>query len=360
LPQDAAEVAEIGEANENRTTDTSIAGAHLGLSRWTSPSGRGGFHYTDVKGYRVTAGLPHAASSDLQALHAEFANDCRSAGRKPLHFGMTNVALEFTPSGEARARWHIGDLPVFDLDRWRDDATIPAIIRTQAQRARRRDVTVRHVSARPRDGELNALRTVLRHWLQGKSLPPLRFMTTPFLFDPWPDEGVFVAEQGGKVVGILVASRALFGTMYRVDAVVRGPGAPNGTAELLVADAFRNASGRGITYATLGLAPLARRSGTRTRGWQNRLSGIVRGLGEPFYSFAGLEAFKAKFHPDAWLPLYCAASGPRFTPADILAVARAFAGGSIRRYAAAALRAGFSRLRKKPADAIPGASRTSS
>src|SRR5690606_1161334 len=124
------------------------------------------------------------------------------------------------------------------------------------------------------------------------------------------------------------------------DAVARTPGAPNGCAELLVSEAFRHAAARGVAQATLGLAPLSRRGAVArgaARGWPNRASALARRLGAPFYSFAGLEAFKAKFDPDAWVPLYCVAPGRRFAARDMLAVARAFAGGSLRAYAARAV-----------------------
>src|SRR5690606_13945824 len=135
-------------------------------------------------------------------------------------------------------------------------------------------------------------------------------------------------------------SRALFGDVFRVDAVSRMPDAPNGCAELLIAEAFRHAAERGIVRATLGLAPLSRRlrRPDDSPDWMRR---AARKLAGPFYSFDGLEVFKAKFGPDAWIPLYCVAPGPRFTARDALAVARAFAGGSVMRYAVRAARWGM-------------------
>jgi phosphatidylglycerol lysyltransferase len=315
--------------------------AHLGLIAWIAPSGIGKVYHSDVSGYRVAAGLPRSAPSHLSALLSEFETSCRCTGLKPLYFGLPHSTLELLDAQSAR--WHIGDLPVFELTRWREDSTLPANIRTQAQRARNHGVTVRHLSHPPTSAaELDSLSTVVQDWLQGKPIPPLRFLTTPFLLQPWPREGVFVAErnENGKrrVVGILIPSRALFGDVFRVDAVIRAPGAPNGCVELLVREAFRHAGARGIERATMGLAPLSRRSGVRTRGWSNHMSGIVRRMGAPWYSFDGLEAFKAKFSPDVWVPLYCVAPGRRFTIADLIAIGRAFAGGSLRKYAVECLR----------------------
>jgi phosphatidylglycerol lysyltransferase len=311
-------------------------GAHLGLDVWHSPSGFGTFHYRDVKGYRVTAGLPRAASADLVAFHEEFASACRRENLKSLHFGMNESAQEFLPihpCGESRARWHVGDLPLFDLARWHEEAAIPVSIRAQTRRAQKHGVTVTHWPTKSFDPtRLHELLGVRDAWLRAKPLPPLVFLTTPYLFKPWPETGVFVAERHGTIVGFLVGSCALFGTVFRIDAVARIPDAPNGTAELLVREAFRVASCRGMQRGTLGLAPLSQRSNVKTKGWWGAVSWCARRYGRGVYSFAGLEAFKAKFEPDAWVPLYAVAPGRRFTPRDVLAVARVFVGGSIVRF----------------------------
>jgi lysylphosphatidylglycerol synthetase-like protein (DUF2156 family) len=318
-------------------------GAHLGLRFWHSPSGAGNFAYADVADCRVTAGAPRADSDRIATLFAEFADDCERRGLRRVHFGLPGSLLEFLDGPAARV--HVGDLPVFSLDCWRFEATMPHAIRAQMRRARNHGVTVRLLADPPHDP--GPLRDCLHRWLRAKPLPPMGFMTTPHLFDPWPREGVWVAERGDETVGFLSSSRALFGNVLRVDAVCRAPGAPNGCAELLVAEAFRQAACRAAEHgegelgrATLGLAPLSRRSGARDPGAQGAafrtLSGVSRRLASPLYSFAGLEAFKAKFAPDAWIPLYAVAPGRVFGLRDALAVARAFAGGSLARYAAGA------------------------
>jgi lysylphosphatidylglycerol synthetase-like protein (DUF2156 family) len=244
---------------------------------------------------------------------------------------MPGAALEFLEGSHTRV--HVGDLPIFNLVRWNDPSAhvgVPPGIRAQVRRARNRGVTV-CLLAEPL-ADPSSLLACRDEWLRSKPLPPMRFMTTPFLFDPWPEQGVFVAEHQGKIAGFLTSSQVLFGGVLRVDAVGRAPWAPNGCAELLVHEAFRRAVSFGIARATLGLAPLSRRSATRdsSAGWTT----LARRLASPLYSFEGLEAFKAKFAPDTWIPLYAVAPGARFTPPDILAVARAFAGGSVLRYAA--------------------------
>lgn len=46
--------------------------------------------------------------------------------------------------------------------------------------------------------------------------------------------------------------------------------------------------------------------------------------GRGLYDLAGLHAFKGKFEPDAWEPVYLLSAEPRLTPRAVLAVGAAF------------------------------------
>jgi phosphatidylglycerol lysyltransferase len=312
-------------------------GAHLGLERWTSPSGAGRIFYGDVKGYRIAVGAPRGSLQRLRIFFFEFEEACRRVGRRPLYFALSAPAIEALDPEGARGRWHAGDVPIFGLERWLDPALIPSGIRAQVRRARNQGVTVRRLSAAPgpADPAGPALHTCLRTWLVDKSLPPMGFVTTPYLFEPWPEHGVFIAELESRVVGFLVPSLALFPDLWRVDAIGRSPDAPNGCSELLISEAFRYAAEQCYASATLGLAPLAQRSGadsSRPSHWMDKVAEAVREIRMPGYSFAGLESFKAKFTPDEWRPVYCVSGGGRLSLRDMTAMARVFAGGSLAGY----------------------------
>jgi phosphatidylglycerol lysyltransferase len=62
--------------------------------------------------------------------------------------------------------------------------------------------------------------------------------------------------------------------------------------------------------------------------WLEFLLRWVRLHGARFYNFAGLDAFKAKFNPEAWEPIYAIGQGPAFSPRDLYAIAGAFSGGA--------------------------------
>src|SRR3954469_12749705 len=59
--------------------------------------------------------------------------------------------------------------------------------------------------------------------------------------------------------------------------------------------------------------------------------------GSRFYNFGGLDAFKAKFNPEVWEPIYAIAEGTSFPPSALNAIAGAFSGGAPLRLVALAL-----------------------
>ena len=118
---------------------------------------------------------------------------------------------------------------------------------------------------------------------------------------------------------------------WLVEQIVRGNSASNGTAELLLDTAMRAIAASGSTYATLGLSPLSQRAGLaqpRQPLWLALVLRLVRRGGRRFYNFGGLDAFKAKFNPETWEPIYAIAEGASFPPRALYAIAGAFSGGA--------------------------------
>jgi phosphatidylglycerol lysyltransferase len=215
-------------------------------------------------------------------------------------------------------------------------------LRPQLNRARNKGVTV---SEWPADVAENhsALRLVLSQWLETRHLPPLHFMVETETLSQLRDRRVFVAERGGGgAVAFTVLSPVPGRNGWLVEQIVRGFNAPNGTAELLLDTAMRSIAASGSTYATLGLSPLSERAGLTQPdpdmpAWLRVVLGIVRRHGARFYNFDGLDAFKAKFNPEIWEPIYAIAEGASFPPRALYAIAGAFSGGAPIRLALRAL-----------------------
>jgi len=131
-----------------------------------------------------------------------------------------------------------------------------------------------------------------------------------------------------EVVAFTVLSPIPARNGWLVEQIVRGRGAPNGTAELLLDTAMRAVAASGATYATLGLSPLSQRAVVQPIPqpfWLRLVLKWVRVHGARFYNFGGLESFKAKFNPHTWEPIYAIAEGKTFSPSTLYAIAGAFA-----------------------------------
>src|SRR5439155_26641925 len=110
---------------------------------------------------------------------------------------------------------------------------------------------------------------------------------------------------------------------------LRDRAGPNGTAELLVDTAMRAAAAEGSRYATMGLAPLS--------GPVHSWLAAARAWGASLYDFEGVRAFKAKFRPACWEPIYLAYPPGQSALLTLYDVLTAFARGRPPRFAVKSL-----------------------
>jgi phosphatidylglycerol lysyltransferase len=206
-----------------------------------------------------------------------------------------------------------------------------ASLRAQLNRARNKGVAVEAWPA-SRAAADPALRRCLAEWLETRGLPPLHFLVETRTLDRVYDRRVFVALREGEVTGFLVASPIPARQGWLIEQIVRGRGAPNGTAELMIDAAVRAVGEDGCHYVTLGLSPLSLRAGGVGSGgprWLRALLTWMRAHFHRFYNFEGLERFKAKFRPAVWEPIYAIAVGTGFSPRLLHGIAAAFSDRSL-------------------------------
>lgn len=322
-----------------------------GMRRWFSRSGDAVVGYVSAAGVRVVAGAPVAPDGRLDAVADEFEADARRAGEAVCYF-----AAEERFVAALGARGHaehlIGLQPTWEARSWGRRFDAKASLRAQRNRAVNKGVTV---AEEPAAAELGPeLRACHAAWLRHKRLPRLRFLAHSDASRADPrvlrDRRLFVARWGGtradgttgRVAAYLSACPVPRRRGWLVEKVVRHPAAPNGTTELLI-DAALRALAADADRLTLGLAPLATvaADGRAPEGaapvptgdrpapdaaprWLSRLEGVAVRRGRRLYDFAGLHAFKAKFDPDAWEPVYLLSTEARLTLRTLLAVAAAF------------------------------------
>ncbi len=221
----------------------------------------------------------------------------------------------------------VGDQPIWDPAEWTRVVGEGPSLREQLRRARAKGVVVRAVAESelaPDHPTRARLEVVIRRWLATRSIAPMGFLVQvdPFTF---PEERrCFVAERDGATVAFLGIIPIYERRGWFFEDFLRDPEAPNGTVELLVDAGMRAAAAEAVPFVTLGLVPLA----GEVTSWLR----AVRRLGRSLYDFDGLRAFKAKFKPKAWHPIYISYPPDKRGIVALFDTLTAFARGGLLRF----------------------------
>jgi phosphatidylglycerol lysyltransferase len=144
--------------------------------------------------------------------------------------------------------------------------------------------------------ERHLLEQLIAEWANNKPIPLLRFLVDLHPFSFSNERRYYVANYQNKYVGFAVLAPVFARNGWLIENLFRAHDAPNGTSELLVDAAMRDAALSGNEYVTLGMVPLS--------GAVDAWLRVVKKWGAFFYNFRGLKAFKAKFRPNEWSPIY--------------------------------------------------------
>jgi len=303
-----------------------------GLTHWFATGGDAFAGYVTHAGVRVVAGSPVCALDRLPGVLEEFEADATAAGQRVCYFA-AGARLE-TARLAIAAPAHVvilGAQPSWRPATLADTVERVPSLRAQIRRARNKGLGVAEWDAGRVASALPTLERLRDDWLATRGLPPMGFLVDIRDLEPLGDRRVFVAERHGEPVAFLVAAPVPQRRGWLLEHCVRGPGAPNGTTESLVADAAMTVAAEGSEYLTLGLSPLSLRAGIpplAAPAWLRLTMQWARAHGRRFYNFDGVDAFKAKFRPEAWEPIYAVSNEPRPTARTWYAIGSAFAGGA--------------------------------
>ena len=252
--------------------------------------------YVDTGAAWVAAGAPIAPSAALEETVSAFVRAARSAGRRACFFA-TEERLHAS-TGEALRSLNIGEQPTWHPRDWPSSLAAHRSLREQLRRARAKRVRVRRLeSTELEQGQTHhQLVRIAERWLGRRAMAPMGFLVRlePFIFPA--ARRCFVAEVDGRVVAFAGVIPVPARGGWFLEDMVRDPNAPNGTSELLVDAVMRWALAEDCTWLTFGLAPLA----GSLPGWLR----FVRRSTSFLFDFEGLYAYKAKFRPAAWSPIF--------------------------------------------------------
>jgi phosphatidylglycerol lysyltransferase len=301
-----------------------------GIEHWFSQSGDAVIGFVRRHRVRVVAGAPVCAEARLAEVVGEWERDAAASRERVCYFGAAGRINELLEGAPGYSTVVLGAQPVWQPAEWAGIIARHASLRAQLNRAQNKGVVVSEWPPERATGH-PALQRCLDEWLETRGLPPLHFLVEPQTLAYLEDRRIFVAERAGRVVGFVVASPVPARQGWLTEQFVRGRAAPNGTVELLLDAAARAMAAGGAQYLTMGLVPLSERTWLTADfnpPWLRLVLAWVRAHGRRFYDFGGLEAFKAKFRPREWEPIYAISNEARFSPSTLYAIAAAFSDGS--------------------------------
>jgi phosphatidylglycerol lysyltransferase len=301
-----------------------------GIEHWLAPAGDAVVGYVVSGGYRVVAAAPICPAERLVAVVAEFEEDARRRGLRTCYFAANERLAQALAERGPYDRILLGAQPMWHPAAWPQILAGKASLRAQLSRARNKEVRVAAWPPQQAQGHPE-LQRCLDEWLKTRGLPSLHFLVEPDTLDTLEDRRIYVAERKGQAVGFLVASPIPKRKGWLIEQIIRGKKAPNGTAELMLDAAFCDLAAGGAELVSLGLSPLSKRAGIVQENqpfWIKLMLGWMRAHGRRFYNFDGLDAFKAKFLPQSWEPVWAITSERRISPRTLWAITGAFADGS--------------------------------
>ncbi|HEY1908284.1 MAG TPA: DUF2156 domain-containing protein [Myxococcaceae bacterium] len=283
--------------------------------------------YVDTGRAWVAAGAPLTERARLREVAEAFHRRALEAHRRLAFFAVEQRVVE-------ALHWrslHIGEQPEWDADGWPEALRTSSSLREQLRRARAKGVSVRLASAAELSSTASPLRREVERlvagWLGRHEMAPMGFLVQVDPLTLLEEHRIYLAEQEERLVGFLTAAPIFARPGWLLQNLIRAPEAPNGTTELLVDHAMRDAaaeSGEGSPMVTLGLAPLAGQVVPALR--------LARSAGSVLFDFEGLRAFKARLRPSRWSPIhvvYPPEQGAVRTTVDVL---EAFARGHLLRF----------------------------
>ncbi|MFA6469820.1 MAG: DUF2156 domain-containing protein [Bacteroidota bacterium] len=299
-----------------------------GISLWFSQQHEAVVGYVQTRTHCIVAGSPVAAKNDMEGVVLEFYQHISAQKKKVCFFGAQERIATILANHAPISSILLGAQPVWSPQGWLDTLHTKSSLRAQVQRANNKSVSAELWD--PISVPKAELYRCLNEWIASRRLPPMHFLVEPDTLNRLEDRIVIIARRNGRVTGFCIASPIPLRNGWLIEQIVRGNDAPNGTAELLLETMVLHLRSLNAEIITLGLSPLSQQysSSFEQPMWLKSLLQIIRYYGRSFYNFKGLDAFKSKFHPAEWEPVYAITNEIRPTPSTLYAIATAFSGMS--------------------------------
>lgn len=296
-----------------------------GISLWFNGRRDAVVGYVSTRTHVIVAGSPIAAGELLDDTAAEFVRFVSAQHKKVCFFGAQERIAAILSRSAPVSSILLGAQPVWAPDELLRTIQTKRSLRAQLHRAVNKSVTAELWNEHSRI-PIQALRSCLQEWIDTRALPPMHFLVEPDTLGQLDDRIVMIARNKERVTAFCIASPIPLRNGWLIEQIVRGINTPNGTVELLLHSMTAHLHDRGAALVTLGLSPLSQHAVMPGSDplWLRTVLRATRSYGLAFYNFEGLDAFKTKFLPAAWEPVYAVTNETAPTPSTLYAIATAF------------------------------------
>jgi len=270
-------------------------------SRFALKDGHGFISYSEYGSLALVLGEPVCASERIRGAVQEFREFCRSNQWHEIYFSTLGDSEAGFPKIEYR-KIYLGEEALIPLPVLRHKKSVRRMIR----KAQKEGIVMQELSGGRFAHEefWKGCGEITDCWLREKGNNLISFMINNRFLDCQAHQRSFIAMRKGHAVGFAIAYEVPAASAMYVDVTRIGPGAPNGTSELMVDALSKIATARGFRHLSLGMAPLSNlEKDTANQSFLKIIFSMLYEYGGWLYPSKSELSFKRKFMP-LWRPVY--------------------------------------------------------
>lgn len=280
--------------------------------------------YTVINGVLVACGDMIVAEKNAVIFLGEIMNFANKNSWKVLFLDITDeLKTAYEQYGFSFAK--IGEDACIRLENYSLTGKKTAKVRANINHARKLGLTVHEYEPlKHRQPEIEQqIRAISNQWMAKKGAE-LGFMLGGLaLENPFERRYFYALDETGKMLGFIIFLPYQNGQAYMADVTRRADGAPNGTMEIIMHEAFIKMQNENVIWGNLGLCPLANVVSDETGTVMKQIFQFIYENMNGIYGFKGLYQAKKKFNPSDWQERFIAYSPAPFGFSHAYAIVKA-------------------------------------
>lgn len=273
----------------------------------------------------ISMGDPLGDPEETESIAWTFLEKCDQAGSRAV-FYQIRPSTAHTYAALGMLLYKLGEEARVDLRTFTMAGSSKKGLRHSKSRLDRDVVTFEIIPATRFDEFSPELKRISDSWLSEKSAAEKSFSLGSYRKDYLRHFDIAIVRHHGVIVAFSNILKSGKKQELSVDLMRHSEDAPPGVMAYLFIELIAWGQEQGFQWFNLGMAPLSGLENRSLAPLWNRLGAQIFTLGEHFYNFQGLRAYKEKFDP-VWEPRYLACRNTAQLPFALLDIAALIGGG---------------------------------